>query len=66
MEEKLSEMTLADVKKDIAVYTEEEQPTEGFGCVIISSQFPEPFSFVVINVKPLKEVVTKKVTKSLM
>ena len=23
----------------------------------------EPFSFVVINVKPLKEVVTKKVTK---
>ena len=24
MEEKLSEMTLADVKKDIAVYTEEE------------------------------------------
>lgn len=31
MEEKLSEMTLADVKKDIAVYTEEEWPTEGFG-----------------------------------
>ncbi len=27
MEEKLSEMTLADVKKDIAVYTEEEWPT---------------------------------------
>ena len=66
MEEKLSEMTLADVKKDIAVYTEEEQPTEGFGCVIISSQFPKPFLFVVFNVKLLKEVVTKKVTKSLM
>ena len=31
MEEKLSEMTLADEKKDIEVYTEEEQPTEGFG-----------------------------------
>ena len=31
--------------------------------MIISSQFPKPFSFVVINVKPLKEVVTKKVTK---
>ena len=33
---------------------------------MISSQFPEPFSFVVFNVKPLKEVVTKNVTKSLM
>lgn len=32
--------------------------------MIISSQFPKPFSFVVINVKPLKEVVTKKVTKN--
>lgn len=66
MEEKLSEMTLADVKKDIAVYIEKEQHTEGFGCVIISSQLPAPFSFVIINVKSLKEVVTKKVTKSLM
>ena len=66
MEEKLSEMTLADVKKDIAVYTEEEQSTEGFGCVIMSSQFQEPFLIVIIDVKPLKEVVTKKVTKSLM
>ena len=26
----------------------------------------EAFSFVIINVKPLKEVVTKKVTKNLM
>ena len=60
MEEKLSEMTLADVKKDIAEHT------EGFGCVIISSQFPEPFCFFIINVKSLKGVVTKKVTKSLM
>ncbi len=40
--------------------------TDGFGCVIISSQFPEPFSFVIINVKLLNGVVTKKVTKSLM
>lgn len=31
--------------------------------MIISSQFSEPFSFVVINAKPLKGVVTKKVTK---
>lgn len=31
--------------------------------MIISSQFPEPFSFVVINAKPLKEVVTKKLQK---
>ena len=31
MEEKPSEMILADVKKDIAVYTEEEESTEGFG-----------------------------------
>ena len=66
MEEKLSEMTLADVKKDIAVYTDKEQHTDGFGCVIISSQFPKPFLFVVFNVKLLKEVVTKKVTKSSM
>lgn len=34
--------------------------------MIISSQFPKPFSFVVFKVKPLKGVVTKKVTKSLM
>ena len=66
MEEKLSEMTLADVKKDIAVYTEKEQCTEGFGCVIISSQFPESFSIVIINIRPLKAAVTKKVTKDLM
>lgn len=66
MEEKLSEMTLADVKKDIAVYTDKEQHTDGFECVIISSQFPKPFLFVVFNVKLLKEVVTKKVTKSSM
>lgn len=66
MEEKLSEMTLADVKKDIAVYTDKEQHTDGFGCVIISSQFPKPFLFVVFNVKLLKEVVKKKVTKSSM
>ena len=31
--------------------------------MIILSQFPKPFSFVVINVKPLKEV-EKKVTKN--
>ena len=34
--------------------------------MIISSQFPVPFLFhifVMINVKSLKEVVTKKVTK---
>ena len=33
--------------------------------MIISSHFSEPFSFVVINEKPLKKVVTKKVTKRL-
>ena len=31
--------------------------------MIISLQFPESFLFVIINVKLLKEVVIKKVTK---
>ena len=60
MEEKLSEMTLADVKKDIAVYTDKEQHTDGFGCVIISSQFPKPFFICCIQCKTFKGSCNKK------
>ena len=66
MDEKLAEMTHAEEKKYIAMYTKKKDQTEVFGCVIISSQFPKHFLVVVFNVKLLKGVVTKKVTKSLM
>ena len=62
MEEKLSEMTLADVKKDIAVYTEEESYRRlRMSDYIIT--ISGAFSFFIINVKSSKGVVTKKVQK---
>ena len=59
MEEKLSEMTLADVKKDIAAYRRLRMSDY---TITISGAF----LFFIINVKSSKGVVTKKVTKSLM